>query len=315
MKKQEALDHFNETYVKKISSEKLADLEEYYKEHKDDLADKFIKSIKEICFNLKKMQTQNEKGKIAYIMYSFLRTEILEKRYNYLIEALDEDWFLDYKECHSQYDATWAFKYLEEFEDTLQESRKIYAGQINESDIEKIKLKEVKKYNEYIVEIARYALRKEDIKELKDIKKEEVLEISIGEYRDLIEPIYKEDNRKKDSKEVKEWLEEKLENEYSYEVYNNLDLSHGDYESIDFRYSNFKETNLEKSNMKESILIGVKFSNCNLKEVDFSNSDLSKAEFEHVNLKDANFQNAVLPKEYKNKLNLDEEQIQCIYWE
>ena len=45
MKREEALTHFVENYVSKISLDKLQKLENYYENNEDILADKFIESF------------------------------------------------------------------------------------------------------------------------------------------------------------------------------------------------------------------------------------------------------------------------------
>lgn len=310
MKKQEALEDFKKNCVRKKSIKKLLELDTYYENHKEELADSFMKAFKEICIKIKEMQTKKEKGKIGYISYSMLRSEILEKNYTYLIEAFDEKWFFDYKECHGNYYTNWAFKFLDNLEEELQEARKIYAGYITALDIEKIKLQEGEKYNEYIVKLARYALFNRNLDVFKEIEKEEEVEISVGEYRDLSEIVYIEDTREKDSQEIKEWLEENLEDEYIHKVFKNLDLSKGDYEGLDFTHSNFAKSNLEESNMKNCTLVGSIFNECNLQKVDFRNAYMEETSFKGADLKDAVFLKSDL-----KILNLDEEQVLDIIWE
>ena len=297
MDKEEVLKSFKETYVNEKSKQKLLYLEKYYQENKDELVDCFIKSFKEICLKIKEMQSKKKKGKIAYITYSMLRTEILEKDHIYLIEAHNDTWFFDYRECTGKYDASLLFNYLDEFETDLQEIRKTYMNQINAVDIEKIKLQEATKYNEYVIEIARHAMKKASLlKEFEDLEKEDVVEIRVDEYRDLSEIVYKEDITEKDAEEIKRWFEEKLEKKYSYNIFKELNLSDGDYEGIDLRYCDFTKSNFQKSNMKDCILVGTKFENSELEEVDFTDSVIHASDFRNANLAKAIFYNVAGPK-------------------
>ncbi len=292
MKKEEALQHFKENYVREKSIEKLLALEIYFNEHKDELALDFMESIKEICVKIKDMQEENKKEKIGYITYSMLRTEILEKNYIYTIEAFNGFWFFDKKECEAKYDVSWAFKFLDELWTELEQQRKVYMNLILAADVEKIILKEAENYNQYIVTLARYAAEKiKDLKEFESVEKEEELEIRVGEYMDFSEVVYKQDLRKKDSKEIKEWLEEKLEYKYTYEVLENLDLSQGDYEGIDLRHAVVSGSDFSNSSMKDSILIGTKFNNSNLNNVDFSQCFINGGDFTNSKLKNAIFEN------------------------
>ncbi|MBC2580554.1 pentapeptide repeat-containing protein [Clostridium sp. DJ247] len=290
MKKEEALQHFKENYVKEKSIQKMLLLEEYFHKHKEELALDFIKSFKNICIKIREMQLTKEKEKIAYITYSMLRTEILEKNFVHIIEAFNSFWFFDQKECEVKYDASWAFKFLDHLWTELEEQRKVYMNLITSSDIEKIILKEAEKYNQYIIALGRYALEKAAaLKEFQDIEKEQELEVRIGEYMDVSEIVYKEDLREKASEEIKAWLEEKLPYKYVNEILRNLDLSKGNYEGIDLRYAELHGSNFSNSSMKNCILIGTKFNGCFLNNVDFSQSFINAADFTNCKLNNAIF--------------------------
>jgi hypothetical protein len=290
MVKEEVVQQFIENDVERKSLESLLALEEYFQMHKDALAQGFIQSFKQLCLKIKEMQAQGEKDKIGYITYSMLRTEILEGRHMYLLEASDSTWFFDRKECQVEYDASWAFQFLDRLESELEKKGKTYMGAITKPDIEKIKLREAGKYNQYVVSLAQYAMSQATaLPEYLDIEREEELEVRVGEYLDISEIVYKEDTRIKDSVAMKEWLEEKLEYEYAYEVFSNLDLSQGDYEGIDLRYADLKQSNVSESNLRGCILLGAKFTHCHLQGTDFSHSLISEADFSQSNLKGAVF--------------------------
>lgn len=296
MKREDAITHFTETYLKPKINEKLFALDKYFHENKGRLVSAFLDSFRNICIEIKKMQASGEKGKIGFITYSMLRTALLERSYCMLIEAFNEDWFLDLRECHAGYEASWAFGFLEELGSELGDITKLYIGNIVGADIERIKLKEAEKFNEYVKSLARYAMPEAlRIKEYMEIQREEVFEIRVGEYRDTSEIVYKEDRRIKDSKEIKEFLEEKLEDEYSYEVFTQLDLSDGNYKEADFRYADFRKSNLSKSNMSECILVGAKFNHGILEGTDFSNSIIYGTDFSQCKLKGAHFYRAEGP--------------------
>ncbi len=291
MEKEEALKDFNERYVNKKSHEKILELQKYYEKHKEELSLDFIKSLKKVCIKANEMQSKNVKEKIENITYSMLRTKMLQKKYVYLIEFFDKSFFLDEKECHGEYHASWAFKFLEELEEDLQKERKKYAGKISISDVQRIILKEAVKYNKYIEDLGRYAVANMNSDEFDIMKKEEEIVILIGEYRDLYETVYKSYSKEKDSHKVREWIKEKLENEYAYEEYKNLDLSYLDCSDLNFQCSRFIKTNLEKSKMKECVFVRTSFKECNLKEVDFRSSMLHGADFRNCDLTNANFYN------------------------
>ncbi|MBC2580532.1 hypothetical protein [Clostridium sp. DJ247] len=193
MTREEALQHFQEKYVKIKSDEKIDELKKYYIKNKDELANGFIKSFKDICIKISNMQSAAEKDKIAYINYSILRTNIMDRKYMHLVDAFNKYWYFDIQECSTEYDTSWAFDFLEEFEKELEEIRKLYMNKISAPDIDKIKLKETKLYNQYIIDLAKYSMPEAiKLKEYKEIHKEDIVEIRVGEYRGSSELVYKE---------------------------------------------------------------------------------------------------------------------------
>lgn len=293
MRREEALEHFIENYVKVKSVEKQKKLDDYYEKNKDELSLNFIESFKQLCLKIKEIQAISRKGKIAYIVCSMLRTNIIFGVNKYLLEAFNKLMYFEKNECKVEYDVDWAFRFLDEFEEELLQNSKLYINKITKADIERLKLKEAVLYNERIERLVRYAMPKVAMtQEFKDIQKEDILEVSVGEYRSLRKLVYKESIRSKDSKEIKYWLEQKYEFEYTYEVLRELELSDGDYGGIDISYGDFGKSNISRSNMKKNILIGTKFCESLLEEVDFTESVATEAVFDSADLKRASFKGA-----------------------
>ncbi|HEX9062340.1 MAG TPA: pentapeptide repeat-containing protein [Clostridia bacterium] len=289
MNREEALQHFKETYVSKKCNEKLFALEEFYQKNINELIPGLVEAFRQICIKAKKMQQENKKGKIGYITFSMLRTSIAEGKHKCLVEAFDGSWFLDFQECSTEYDASWAFKFLDELGTELEEKRRMYAGSITASDLERIKLLEAQKFNSYVISLARYVTPKMDVlKEYQELSKEDEFEIRAGEYHDYTETVFKEDMRKKDRVKIVEWLGEKKD-EYAFEVFRSLDLSEGDYAGIDFSFADLRNSNLSKSNLNGSELIGTRFNNCILDRANISVSFIYGADFSGCSLKYTDF--------------------------
>ncbi len=314
MKKSEALQHFNDNYVMKIRDKKLNELKLYYETNKDTLAKEMTEAFRKICNKVRKLQLDGSKNKIAHIEFSLLRIRILKKRYSYLIDAFSGLYYLDKTDCTSEYDVTWAFKYLEEFLEELEQSRKLYMNKILRPDLERIMLNEISHYNEYIVKLARHALpHAVKLDEYNDLDRKQVVNIYVGDYRASNALVYKEDNRIKNSGDIKSWLEGKYENAYESEILKELDLSCGDYGGIDLSHCNFSGSNLSESNLKNSILVGAIFNNTNLEGVKFENTNLSYSDMRGAILKNVDFTRANLKEAifFSNdiqSLTLDDEQ-------
>ncbi len=192
MKREEALEHFIENYVKMESSAKMQKLKVYYENNKNILLDEFIESFRRICIKIKDMQDKGKKGKIGYITYSLLRTNIMDRKFVYLIEAFNRLWFFDRVECWEEYDVRWAYEFLDGFEAELIEKSKLYLNKIAKPDIERFMLQEIVLYNNMVIEIARDAIyNASKIEEFSRILKEDIMEIRIGEYKGPSEIIYR----------------------------------------------------------------------------------------------------------------------------
>lgn len=198
MTRDEALKHFDENYVQVKSIEKFESVKEYYLAYKDEIIASFIESFRQICLKIKDSQSKGKKEGIGYIQYSMLRTNIMEKKYEYVVHAFDEYWYFDEENCSVNYDVKWIFKFLDDLEGELEEKRILYINKITKADIDKIKLKQLALYNKILIETARYAMDEAmKLEEFKDIFLDEVFEVRFGEYRGTSEIIYTEDRRVK----------------------------------------------------------------------------------------------------------------------
>lgn len=196
MNRKAALEHFVENYVDKESNEKLQNLKLYYENNKNTLIEGFVESFRKVCLKIIDMQDKGEKEKIGYITYSMLRTNIIDGKFAYLIEGFDKLWFFDRAECREEYDASWAFVFLKEFEEELIIKSKPYINKITKPDIERFKLKETVFYNNWVVELAKDAMfEAAKLTEFKEILKEDVLEIRVGEYKGHSEIVYIEETK------------------------------------------------------------------------------------------------------------------------
>lgn len=282
---------FNE-YMEALHEDKIRQLKKDIINNFNSIQEQFIESFVRICDKIAFMQSRGEKREIAFINYSLLRTQIINNKYNYLISAYDDMWYADDSICEELYDATWAFKYLEEFETELNFQTKKYMGGITFRDIQKLKLEKVLVYHRFILQLARKSIFKAiDTPEFNRILKFIKFDVRVGEYFDLSESIYVDDNMPKDSLKTKILLEKKYPLAYGYEHYKNLELCRGNYESNNFTYTFFENCNLSDSKFRSSVLRGTRFKNCNLKGSKFSSSVIIGADFYGSELEGTDFTN------------------------
>lgn len=291
MQTQGVLQHFYEVEVEKRRLKYLLMLEDFFQASKDKLAEDFKMSFQKICQQLGEQQSLQQKGPIAHITFSMLRTELLEKNPHYLVEATDEEWFFDLHPLLTTYDAGWAHHFLEQYIQELSLYSKTFMGAITQADMERIKLQDAHHFHQYVLSLARYALP--DIircPEYLALERDVAVEIRVGEFMDINEIVYSEDFASKDNEEIKAWLEEKLEGEYPYEVFSHLNLADGNYSDLDIRYAFFQKTNLTNCRLRDCLLIGANFRESRLIGTDLSFSSIHEADFSNSQLQDANFQ-------------------------
>lgn len=291
MQTQGVLQHFYDTEVAKRRLKYLLLLEDYFQASKEQLAEEFRKSFQKVCVQLAQQQSLHQKGPIAHITFSMLRTEMLAGRHDYLVEGTDEEWFFDLHPLLTTYNASWAHRFLEQYIQELSLYSKTFMGAITQADIERIKLQEAHHFHQYILSLARYALPGiVRCPEYMALERDVAVEIRIGEFMDINEVVYSEDFAMKDNEEIKAWLEENLENEYPFEVFSRLNLANGHYNGIDIRYAFFQKANLTNCHMRDSLLIGANFRDSKLVGTDLSFSMIHEVDFSNSQLQGANFQ-------------------------
>lgn len=288
MNRRQALEHFKAGPLKEKGIEKMDQVNEYFKTHKEELLPDFIESFRRICIKIAEMQARGEKGEIGYITYSAMASNIAARNYIYVIDAYNTEWFYDEVECRDSYDVSWAFRFLDEFEEELEPQRKLYNDKITKEDMEQLRLEEFGIYNAVINDFIRYAMPyAAEIEEYKQIEKADILEVRAGPYKGASELMYKEDRRIKNSSEIKAWLESK-EGTYDYEILKGLDLSNGDYEGIDIQYGDLSKSNMKECKLKNGSFIGTKFIQTILTGANLEDATLDHADFTKSELKDAN---------------------------
>lgn len=287
------LQHFYEVEVPQHRLRYLLALEDFFQTAKEQLTQQFQQDFQRICQELKQQQLQRQKEPLGHISFSLLRTELLAGRTLLLVEATNGEWFFDTKPIVTTYDAGWALRFLQDMMAELTRYSQTFNGMITQVELEAVQLQEVRHFYQYIVALLRYALT--DIDRHPDFKAlwcEPAIEIRVGELMDTSEVVYAADTSSRDAHEIKQWLEQRLEDEYAYEVFKQLDLSNGQYTQLDARYAFFQKSTLVNSSFAESILTGASFSDSHLSNTDFSFSTIHEVDFTNAQLQGANFHRA-----------------------
>lgn len=196
MNREEALAHFETTYVRPMSLAQLRALAEEYRVRRDELARSFVAVFREVCVKAGGMQASGEKAPLAYITCALLRTALADGLPSHRISAQDGSWYLDPVECKVKYDASWAFCYLDALGMELEAQRRQYLNLIVAPDIDGIKRREAGRFNQFVVALARYAMPHAVASpEFRALARVAEFEVRVGEYRDWTEAVYKEARR------------------------------------------------------------------------------------------------------------------------
>ncbi|CAH8245374.1 hypothetical protein WJ0W_002609 [Paenibacillus melissococcoides] len=191
MSKEEALQDLLEQHVFDRWQFDLPELDERYRQEKEQIERRFLAAFEAVCKQAAKLQAEGRKGSIRYVYFSFLRTSIMANTALYRIDAYDDNWFLDVEECASSWSADFIFAPLFRRMGELEEKRKAYARKITRMDIEKIKLIEAYKYHLLTVEWLRgFIPSLIESEAYRRMDKSVNLQLFIGEYKDRCELLY-----------------------------------------------------------------------------------------------------------------------------
>ncbi len=271
--------------LERKSKELATSLDNYIKSHFEQLLDGFVDCFSGYCNKIYQMQQQGEKGAIAYIHFSVLRTNILLKKHEIRMDAYDESWYLDTVECSGSYPVGEIYTYLERYGDVVEELRSKAMGKVSLAEAQKKVFTESRLYLFFVAELIRVGLRKVVQQEsYQRIKRASCFVVCIGDFMDRFDILYKEDSTVKDAKEVKRYLQSKQQTLFSHAIYQGLDLSKGNYEELEFQYSSFEGCDFTQSSWNKSHLL---FSN-------FRNTILKDANMERMKIFDTDFSGAVL---------------------
>lgn len=189
MNRLEALEHFHKIYAEEVLRQKIHHVASLYEQRKEELIFSFIQSFQWICQQANHMEVS--KARIGYITYSMRRTYLVDRNYNYIIEAYDKSWFFDPGPCQGVYDAGWAFSFWGELVDELSQLRKPYMNKVIQPDVERFALQAAEEFHQYILQLAKDAIGQAvQTPEFKVLGYEDDLEVRIGEYKGISKVVY-----------------------------------------------------------------------------------------------------------------------------
>jgi len=280
-------------YAQNLLSEKLFKTEELFLGGFSRLSAEFTANFQQTCEKISALQKDGGFDDAAYIEYTLLRTNIINRNYTAEVRVYGKDRYLCKRQrAVGEFDVSFLFKHFGELWDELIESRRQYAGKVSAVDVKAFMMDAAPKFYSYIAALCRFSILgcvERDY--FKAIKKSPRFEINAGEYMARTQPAYKE-NAEKDRVDILIWFADRLDSKYCYEDFSGLDFSGEDFSGLDLRYADLRNAVLNHINFAGANLIGARFCGASLENADFSGAKLHEADFSGANLQKAKFNNA-----------------------
>ena len=283
---------FHEKDVFPSLEEALNDLEQDFQKNLHQMKKQHLKTFKSVCQNIAEYQDSGQ-GKVGFLIFHLLRTRILRHDYTYVAMTYDKDWYLNEGVPVGEADVSFIYKYYEELWKKLERESKKYIGQINGADIEGIMLKLLNPFHQYVTELMRCSLMDAlETSEYKALDREKHFEIQTGEYFELCDLVYMEE-QEKDDEERQSCLEQSQDQSCCFHDFRYLDLRGQSYSGRDLRYGDFRNSNMKEIHLRNCLLIGARFKNSCLREASLMVSMIHDACFEGADLTRAKLQYCV----------------------
>lgn len=290
MNPSKAFQHFLENGAAEEYANSLLALTQYEHDNRSRLVEDCSQAFLALFRTISEEQSRAGKGTIRYIFCSFLYTLLQAGQGMYRLDAYDQEWFFDPVECTADYNAKWAYDFLHELCDCLNEKRKKYAGRITRYDIDLFKRLEANKFSVYVEAVAREAV-KAAVKspEFAAIAKEDFLEIFFGEYKDQCRPIYCHDTRTKDIENIKKQLAENSTGDAAFSVWEQLDFSGMKFDQTDLRYARLTGSIIDNAAFDQAMLWGVDFTHTRIADSGFIRNEMPGADFSYAKITSSRF--------------------------
>ncbi|MCL1989780.1 MAG: pentapeptide repeat-containing protein [Defluviitaleaceae bacterium] len=279
--------------VEKVSQKYLTKLQDEMIKQHDELITQFNQCFKQYCRQIVTLQQSGAKNPLGYIQFSLMRSKIITGEHAFRIDAYDQDGYADQALCVGAYDVTPIFSHLDQFGKELQERRRKYMQKVTVCQVKQLVLEESDTYKLAVTALIRSALPKAiETADYQKVKREDLFVITVGEFRDQVELVYKEDRTEKDVEKMKHLLGTTKEEGHQYEVFDGLDLSGGQFAQTSWLYCSGKNSTFAQATLSTATLMFCQFEGATFKSVDFSHSDLIGIDFTNATLEAVDFTGA-----------------------
>ena len=275
-------------YASALNTRKLFEMETIYQEHLDDFIPVFQNHFHKICENICRLQAEKEIGEISYLEYTFLFTNLIQKKEIAEVRIYNHNWYFDAgQRIVGSFDYSFVFTKYRELWNEVMSSRKRFAGTVTAQEAISFLLTCASTFYRYVASIFRYSILPcVETEPFVSIQRADEFEINVDEYMAYTEAVYKE-NRTRTSTDALDWFSLREEFSYAFEDFSGLDFSGADLSEIDLRYSDLRNATLNGTDLQDSLLYGTRFCHANLRGADLRYCQIHEADFSGADLTDA----------------------------
>ncbi|MDE7271757.1 MAG: pentapeptide repeat-containing protein [Lachnospiraceae bacterium] len=280
-----------------------------------------LEGIVRSAMNLMGEQMKKQgKESVSFLYFSFLKVDLLERKYRLMLHGLDTQWYLDEDPVEVYVDAGDLLHPLDALWNDLAEAGQGYGGAVNSYDIQNMVFDQMPVLDCAVSQVLRYRLREW---EKKGIFESVVLSpswlLKWGQYRDQTEMLIRTERVEK---EEGVWNEElararRKPDQMVFSYWYKGTYQDSSPRDLDMRFITFEESSIKKVDFQNCNMEGSRFVRCTLTDCTFEGCNLWGADFrgcrfEHTSFDGAELTAAVFPAESVPFLGISAEQLQVI---
>lgn len=290
MERKEALEQFQK-YVSEQTNKMWEEFQAKGISGRERLAERLAENILLLLRQEEKKREQSETYKAGFLTISYLQSGVADGCYDWYLELQDKNGVLDETERVLEVSMKEFFFCFEKLEQSLKTEARRYVGKIQEADCEAVKLEEFRKLKTHLAFAAAKAYQKiRDSREIKELPKETIFWVTIGEYKGTCQLIGLEDSQEG----IQEKLEEKLFSDMEEKALQKQELTRRRWIGEKWEEKQVVYKNLMFSDFKRCQTYHMEFVCCNLTGADFSNTVMQECSMMCCVLHDVSFEQAAL---------------------
>lgn len=295
MNREQTIDMFYEQYYKPKWQEETVKLDRLAREQRPALVEKIKTALTEFLNQIRFSQHKGEKGPILCIGIHILRTEVLLRRYRFLLCAYDKKFLFDNNPMTMHMEAEEFFQPIADTHTFLDHNNK-FRGSVKDNDINRMLQLSVASFQSYMTELFRLAVKLLAEEQcFETITKAENFFIICGEYKDTFDEIYITEKETRSADSIQAIIEDIEIGKESLEckVFENYRFNKIYLRERNLSKSRFIKSSFLTSNLNRAYLLKTEFSHCQFESTTFKSALLFDAYFDGCHFQNCDFSSAV----------------------